>query len=90
MGFDRAPYDRLLALGGPREGADALEPLPGSPGDPDELVNWAADEIVLLRTALGGIFDSYKALADSGDCGFWSLEELPEGKAALAALKRQD
>jgi hypothetical protein len=41
-----------------------------------------------LYAALERLFASYKDLADSGDAGFWSLEDLDEGKQALAALAR--
>lgn len=44
------------------------------------------DERAQLVTALRDLFDSYKSLADSGDAGNWSLEDLDEGKAAIAAL----
>lgn len=37
--------------------------------------------------ALQALFDDYKELADSGDAGFWSLEDTPVGKQALAALE---
>lgn len=37
--------------------------------------------------ALQALYDSYKELADSGDAGFWSLEDTPVGKQALAALE---
>lgn len=39
-----------------------------------------------LYDALRALFDSYKGLADSGDAGFWSLEDQPEGRQAIAAL----
>ena len=39
-----------------------------------------------LYDALEVLFRSYKQLADSGDAGNWSLEDLDEGKQALAAL----
>jgi hypothetical protein len=39
-----------------------------------------------MRSALKALFDSYKAIADSGDCGYWSIEDTPEGKQAMAAL----
>ena len=41
-----------------------------------------------LLKALRALFDDYKALADSGDAGFWKLEETPEGQQALAAIAR--
>lgn len=34
------------------------------------------------------LFASYKSLADSGDAGFWKIEDQPEGKQALAALAK--
>lgn len=36
--------------------------------------------------ALEVLYDDYKALADSGDAGCWSLEDMDCGKQALAAL----
>ena len=41
-----------------------------------------------LLEALKALFASYKALADSGDAGFWALEDTDEGKQALAAISR--
>jgi len=41
-----------------------------------------------LLDALQALFDSYKQLADSGDSGFWKLEEQPEGQQALAAIAK--
>lgn len=41
-----------------------------------------------LYEALQTLFESYKRLADSGDAGFWSLEDMDEGKQALAALAK--
>lgn len=41
-----------------------------------------------LLEALQVLFNSYKALADSGDAGFWSLEDYPEGQKALAAIAK--
>lgn len=41
-----------------------------------------------LVEALEALFNSYKELADSGDAGFWSLEDQPVGKQALAALAK--
>jgi len=41
-----------------------------------------------LLEALEELFSSYKQLADSGDAGNWSVEELPEGVKALAAIDR--
>lgn len=48
------------------------------------LAHRPCDETV---AALQALFDSYKDLADSGDSGFWCLEDQPVGKQALAALK---
>lgn len=39
-----------------------------------------------LLEALEALFADYKMLADSGDAGNWSLEELEVGKQAIAAL----
>jgi len=39
-----------------------------------------------LYDALAALFANYKELADSGDAGFWSIEDQPVGKQALAAL----
>lgn len=41
-----------------------------------------------LLEALTELFASYKELADSGDAGFWSLEDTDEGKRALAAIAK--
>lgn len=41
-----------------------------------------------LLKALKALFRSYKELADSGDAGFWALEDTPDGKQALAALAK--
>jgi len=41
-----------------------------------------------LYDALAILWHRYKALADSGDAGFWSAEETDEGKAAIAALTK--
>lgn len=48
-----------------------------------ELTRKAAPD---LLDALEELFSSYKQLADSGDAGNWSVEELPEGIKALAAI----
>lgn len=40
----------------------------------------------LLLEALQALFYDYKALADSGDAGNWSLEDQKSGKQALAAI----
>jgi len=39
-----------------------------------------------LLAALKDLFSDYKKLADSGDAGFWSLEDFPVGKQAMAAI----
>ena len=39
-----------------------------------------------LLAALKALFDDYKRLADSGDAGFWKLEDLAVGKQASAAI----
>lgn len=41
-----------------------------------------------LLNALQALFDSYKALADSGDAGFGSLEDTEVGKQAIAAIAK--
>lgn len=43
-----------------------------------------------MYEALKALFESYKELADSGDAGFWSLEDTLEGKQALAALSKAE
>lgn len=40
-----------------------------------------------LEAALRDLFDSYKQLCDSGDCGNLKLESWPEGMKAIDALK---
>lgn len=44
------------------------------------------DAAPALFDALDALFASYKDLADSGDAGFWSLEDTEVGKLAIAAL----
>lgn len=41
-----------------------------------------------LLEALEELFADYKQLADSGDAGFWRLEDQEAGKKALAAIAR--
>ena len=41
-----------------------------------------------LLAALEALFSDYKSLADSGDAGFWSLEDTVEGQQALAAIAK--
>lgn len=41
-----------------------------------------------LLEALQCLFESYKALADSGDAGNWRLEDEPVGKKALHAIDK--
>lgn len=41
-----------------------------------------------LLEALEMLWREYKALADSGDAGFWSAEDTPEGMVALAAIAK--
>lgn len=41
-----------------------------------------------LLEALEVLFADYKQLADSGDAGFWKLEDTDEGKQAMAALAK--
>ncbi|MGB3846025.1 MAG: hypothetical protein WA940_09165 [Sphingopyxis sp.] len=45
----------------------------------------AIDELV---AGLRALFADYKLLADSGDAGFWSLEDLPIGIETLALLSK--
>lgn len=40
-----------------------------------------------MYEALKALFDDYKQLADSGDAGFWRLEDNAAGQQALAALR---
>ncbi len=46
----------------------------------------ALELVELQHVALNNLFDDYKQLADSGDAGHWSLEDIPEGKEAIEAL----
>lgn len=46
------------------------------------------EKIRVAKSALRILFDDYKSLADSGDAGFWKLEEQEAGKIALAALNQ--
>lgn len=41
-----------------------------------------------LLEALVELFTDYKLLADSGDAGNWSLEDLDAGKKAIAAIAK--
>ncbi|MEM8183988.1 hypothetical protein Q4R69_19910 [Morganella morganii subsp. sibonii] len=41
-----------------------------------------------LLDALIGLLDSYKTLVDSGDAGFWKLEDTTEGRAARQAINK--
>lgn len=41
-----------------------------------------------LLAALKALFAAYKQLADSGDAGFWSLEETDVGRQAMAAIAK--
>ena len=43
-----------------------------------------------MYAALVVLFQSYKDLADSGDAGFWNLEDQAEGKQALAAIAKAE
>jgi hypothetical protein len=43
-----------------------------------------------LLAALKALFADYKALADSGDAGHWSLEGLAVGQQALAAIAKAE
>jgi hypothetical protein len=43
-----------------------------------------------LLAALKTLFDDYKQLADSGDCGFWKLEDQSAGKRALTAIAKAE
>jgi hypothetical protein len=70
------------------------QPTPNAPPPPAASVSMgtsAASEPIHavnaeLLEALKALFDDYKALADSGDAGFWSLENRDVGKQALAAI----
>lgn len=41
-----------------------------------------------LLEALEDLFADYKRHADSGDAGYWKVEDLDAGKKALAAIKK--
>lgn len=41
-----------------------------------------------LYAALDALYRVTKNIADSGDCGFWDLEDLDAGKLALAAMAK--
>ncbi|EPS5313719.1 hypothetical protein ACVFA2_002320 [Escherichia coli] len=56
-------------------------------GDEDETGRKMAAAPDLLA-ALQVLFSSYKELADSGDAGFFRLEDYPEGQQALAAIAK--
>ncbi len=43
-----------------------------------------------LLFALNALFDDYKQLADSGDAGFWKIEDLDVVKQALAAISKAE
>lgn len=44
------------------------------------------ENIETLRAALEAMLKMYVELVDSGDCGFWDAEKVPEVIAARAAL----
>ena len=46
----------------------------------------AATESDALRAALVGMVDMYVEMVESGDCGFWDAEKVPQVIAARAAL----
>lgn len=48
----------------------------------------AEDERSELLEALQCLFEDYKQLADSGDAGNWSLEDIPAGKKAINAINK--
>ena len=50
----------------------------------------AEERITELEKGLREIYDDYKALADSGDCGNWKLEEQRIGLDTLALLQGAD
>lgn len=52
----------------------------------ERLAGDRGDVFTAVVDALEVLYDDYKALADSGDAGFWSLEDMDCGKQALAAL----
>lgn len=80
MPFDRDERDTvLIATTGPRAESELAKSNAA-------FIVRAVNSHEQLVTALRDLFDSYKRLADSGDCGNWSVEDLDEGKAALAAL----
>ena len=41
-----------------------------------------------LLEALEFLFDDYKQLADSGDAGFWKIEDTEAGRRAMAAIAK--
>lgn len=50
----------------------------------DQLVAEKAE----LKASLAGLFDEYKAGADSGDWGHWRVEETEAGQVALRSINR--
>ena len=51
-----------------------------------EANNRLSDAAPDLLEALVALYNDYKALADSGDAGYWCLEETEVGRQALAAI----
>ena len=43
-----------------------------------------------LRAALAGLVESHAGLVNSGDCGFWKVEDEPAMLAARAALAKAE
>ena len=64
---------------------DPMTDFEGNEAEADANARLIAAAPALLE-ALQALYDDYKQLADSGDAGFWRLEDCDVGKQAMAAL----
>jgi hypothetical protein len=88
-GIDAADGTSIVVYG---DGGDEYAGIRGTePHEPADEVAANARLIASapdLLEALTALYADYKELADSGDAGFWQLENRDVGKQALAALAK--